>query len=105
MNSSYTEQDVCACVCVCARAHKRTVPYNLPLLFIATNSSLLTPNRLITPRSTVEISIRPKRNTTLGKHTQRLTATGDKVEELASAAAMGVTLQVHCDWMMLPLLN
>lgn len=36
-----------------------TVPYNLPRLFIATNSSLVTPYRLTTPRSTVEISIRP----------------------------------------------
>lgn len=80
MNSSYTEQDMCVCVCDKERerekkggggasevAHKRTVPYNLPLLFIATNSPLLTPNRLITPRSTVEISIRPERNILLGK--------------------------------------
>ncbi len=82
----------CVCVCVCVRAHKRTVPYNLPLLFIATNSSLLTPNRLITPRSTVEISIRPKRNTTLGKHRQRLTATGDKVEETGLCSSDGCNL-------------
>ncbi len=84
-----------AFVCVCV--FERTVPYNLPLLFIATNSSLFTPNKLITPRSTVEISMRPKRNTVLGEQTQSHTATGDKVEEVAYAAVMGVTLQVHCD--------
>lgn len=51
-----------ACVRACAacvRACVRTVPYNLPLLFIATNIPLFTPNRLITPRSTAEISSRP----------------------------------------------
>lgn len=37
-----------------------TVPYSLPLLFMATNSSLFTPYRLTTPRSTAEISIRPE---------------------------------------------
>lgn len=60
VNSAYTQQNVglsCALL--------RTVPYNLPLLFIATNSWLLTPNRLITPRSTVEISIRPEWDTML----------------------------------------
>lgn len=37
-----------------------TVPYSLPLLLMATNSSLFTPYRLTTPRSTAEISIRPE---------------------------------------------
>lgn len=37
-----------------------TVPYNLPRLFMATNKSLLTPYRLTTPLSTVEISMRPE---------------------------------------------
>lgn len=37
-----------------------TVPCSLPLLLMATNSSLFTPYRLTTPRSTAEISIRPE---------------------------------------------
>ncbi len=76
-------------MCVC----ERTVPYNLPLLFIATNSSLLTPNKLITPRSTVEISIRPKRNTTLQerKHSVSLRL-GTKVEETGLCSSDGCNL-------------
>lgn len=55
-----------ACVRACVRApgeggKKRTEPYSLPLLFIATNSSLRTPYKLMTPRSTAEISNRPER--------------------------------------------
>lgn len=41
------------------RLRTPTVPYSLPLLFIATNSSLFTPYRLTTPLATVEISMRP----------------------------------------------
>lgn len=70
------------CVRACVRSkEKRTVPYNLPLLFIATNSSLLTPNKLITPRSTAEISNRPAHahahtHIVRGEQCQRPTASG-----------------------------
>lgn len=38
-----------------------TVPYSFPFLFIAMKRALLTPNRLTTPLSTVDISKRPKK--------------------------------------------
>lgn len=65
----------------------------------------------MTPRSTVEISIRPGGDRGLGEegdthtHTvqQRSTHTVSTTarpapSQVAYAAVMGVTLQVHCDW-------
>lgn len=47
----------------CPSPRELTVVYNLPLLFMAMKRVLFTPKRLTTPRSTVEISSRPDKET------------------------------------------